>query len=155
MQGCTRPARATHRPRSRGGRALPQCQFGRRKIRQDLGRRRRERCCLAQRIRGGLAPPCRVQNECEIRPRIGRLRLDRERCTNALGGFRQLAGLEQNDAGVVQRRCVVRIGGEHGVVAHERFAELALLVQTKRAVELLADGHSGRGGVVGSTSGGS
>ncbi|HYT98367.1 MAG TPA: hypothetical protein VEO36_13680 [Casimicrobiaceae bacterium] len=52
-----------------------------------------------------------------------------------------LARLMQDDAGKVQRGSVCRIGLNDCVVAQKSFAQLPLLVQAKRTVELGGDGH--------------
>jgi hypothetical protein len=54
---------------------------------------------------------------------------------------RGCAGLVEHDAGIVQRCGVPRVCGQHGVVAQEGFAQLALLVQAKGALEFGGDGH--------------
>jgi len=53
-----------------------------------------------------------------------------------------IAGLVQDDAGVMQRRRVLRIGLEDRVVAQECFAQLSLLMQAKCALEFGRNGHA-------------
>ena len=52
-----------------------------------------------------------------------------------------LARLMQHDAGQVQRASVSRICLQDRVVAQERFAEFALLMQMQRAIEFGVDAH--------------